>query len=239
MAPNGAKVISSESLHELWQLTTPLPVSPSAAEQGTYFKGYGLGWFVKDFHGTKQVYHSGGILGMLSLTVLIPEKDFGITVLSNQQAFGGLTAVTQEALEQLLDLDDKDWVAKESAKYRDFIKRKTDFSIEPVAEQKEPLANSRYVGDYQDDWYGTVSIWQQGEQLRINFKHTDMLVGTLEHYNGNTFVVRWDEPLLEADAFIDFSVDRNNQVKSATMEAAAPFTDFSFDFHNLRLVKQH
>ncbi|MBG24283.1 MAG: hypothetical protein CMF22_12635 [Idiomarinaceae bacterium] len=65
-----------------------------------------------------------------------------------------------------------------------------------------------------------------------------MLKGRLEHYNGNTFIVRWDEPLLEADAFIDFDVDRGNQVKTATMEAVADFTDFSFDFHNLKLQKQ-
>lgn len=64
-----------------------------------------------------------------------------------------------------------------------------------------------------------------------------LLEGTLEHYNGDTFIVRWNEPMLEADAFIEFGVSRDNAVESATMEAVAPFTDFSFDFHNLQLRK--
>ena len=83
-----------------------------------------------------------------------------------------------------------------------------------------------------------MAISEQDDTLRIDFTHTDMLKGSLEHYNGNTFIVRWDEPLLEADAFIDFDVNRNNEIKTATMEAVADFTDFSFDFHNLKLEKQ-
>jgi len=64
------------------------------------------------------------------------------------------------------------------------------------------------------------------------------LQGQLEHYSGDTFVIRWHEPLLEADAFIDFSVNREQQVTGASLEAVADVTDFSFDFHNLRLIKQ-
>lgn len=94
----GERLFTEESLHNMWQLTTPLPVSGDAAEQGTYFRGYGLGWFVKDYYGVKHVSHSGGILGMLSFTTVIPEEEFAITVMSNQQAFGALTAIVQESL---------------------------------------------------------------------------------------------------------------------------------------------
>jgi CubicO group peptidase (beta-lactamase class C family) len=232
------RLFKEESLHDMWQLTTPLPVSADAAEQGTYFRGYGLGWFVKDYYGVKHVSHSGGILGMLSFTTVIPEKEFAITVMSNQQAFGALTAIVQESLEEVLDVPDQDWVAKESKKYHEFIQKKTDFKVEAVDDPQPSLALSKYAGTYTDAWYGDVVISEQDGALRIDFTHTDMLKGSLEHYNGNTFIVRWDEPLLEADAFIDFNVNRNNEIKTATMEAVADFTDFSFDFHNLKLEKQ-
>jgi hypothetical protein len=213
-------------------------VSADAAEQGTYFRGYGLGWFVKDYYGVKHVSHSGGILGMLSFTTVIPEEEFAITVMSNQQAFGALTAIVQESLEVVLDVPDQDWVAKESKKYHDFIQKKADFKVEAVDDPQPSLALSKYAGTYTDAWYGDVVISEQEDSLRIDFTHTEMLKGSLEHYNGNTFIVRWDEPLLEADAFIDFNVNRNNEIKTATMEAVADFTDFSFDFHNLKLEKQ-
>ncbi|CUA87291.1 serine hydrolase [Pseudidiomarina woesei] len=211
-----------------WNLTTPL-------RDGM---GYGLGWFVKQQHGVKHVYHSGGILGMLSLTTLIPEKNFGMVVLSNQQAFGALTAVTQEALEQVLDVPDRDWVADEQKKYQASMREKLLFSIEQPDNIRPSLPLRAYVGTYRDPWYGDVTVRARDGKLLIDFAHTELLTGELEHYNGDTFVIRWAEPLLEADAFIDFSADRDNRVNSATIEAAAPFTDFSFDFHNLKLVKQ-
>ncbi|WP_322406640.1 serine hydrolase [Idiomarina sp. PL1-037] len=236
--PTGERLFTEELLHDMWQLTTPLPVSADAAEQGTYFRGYGLGWFVKDYYGVKHVSHSGGILGMLSFTTVIPEEEFAITVMSNQQAFGALTAIVQESLEEILGVPDEDWVAKESKKYHEFIQKKADFKVEAVDDPQPALALSEYVGTYKDDWYGEVVISEKGDALNIDFTHTDMLKGSLEHYNGNTFIVRWDEPLLEADAFIEFDVSQSNRVESATMQAVADFTDFSFDFHNLKLEKQ-
>ncbi|RDX34766.1 serine hydrolase [Idiomarina sp. HD9-110m-PIT-SAG05] len=236
--PTDKRLFKEESLHDMWQLTTPLPVSADAAEQGTYFRGYGLGWFVEDYYGVKHVSHSGGILGMLSFTTVIPEEEFAITVMSNQQAFGALTAIVQESLEVVLDVPDQDWVAKESKKYHDFIQKKADFKVEAVDDPQPSLALSKYAGTYTDAWYGDVVIFEKGDALHIDFTHTDMLKGSLEHYNGNTFIVRWDEPLLEADAFVEFDVSRSNQVEAATMEAVADFTDFSFDFHNLKLDKQ-
>ena len=236
--PTDKRLFKEESLHDMWQLTTPLPVSADAAEQGTYFRGYGLGWFVKDYYGVKHVSHSGGILGMLSFTAVIPEEEFAITVMSNQQAFGALTAIVQESLEEVLDVPDQDWVAKESKKYHEFIQKKADFKVEAVDDLQPSLALSEYAGTYKDAWYGDVVISEQDDSLRIDFTHTEMLKGSLEHYNGNTFIVRWDEPLLEADAFVEFDVSRSNQVEAATMEAVADFTDFSFDFHNLKLDKQ-
>lgn len=235
---NGEQVFSADSQRAMWQVVTPLSVSASAGENGTHYRGYGLGWFVKNEHGVKHVYHSGGILGMLSLTTIIPERNFAISVMSNQQAFGALTAITQEALEDLLDLPDSDWIAEESEKYREFMDSKAAFKMPAPDFSRKALPLARYVGSYVDAWYGAVDIGITDKKLRINFTHTPMLKGTLKHYNGDTFVVRWDEPLLEADAYIDFNVTRANEVIGAKLEAVAPFTDFSFDFHNLELKRQ-
>ena len=48
--------------------------------------------------------------------------------------------------------------------------------------------------------------------------------------------MRWDDALLEADAYIHFEMDKAQRVKSVSMEYVNPhITDFSFDFHNLDL----
>ena len=237
-SPTGEELFSPESQRTMWQLTTPLAVSPSMAADGTYFRGAGLGWFVKDFHGVRHISHSGGILGMLSLTTIIPEHDFAITVMSNQQAFDALTAITNEALEQLLELPDQDHFASAQANYRDMMAEKGEFTLAPADGSPPSLAIGQYSGLYHDSWYGDIIIAQHGDdQLTIRFTHSPLLLGMLEHYQGDTFVARWNERLLEADAFVHFDL-QDGEVRGARMEAVAPFTDFSFDFHNLELVKR-
>ena len=233
-APNGERLFSQGTQNTMWNVATPLPADSNAA---TKFRGVGLGWFLKDYYGVKHVSHSGGILGMLSLTTLIPEHNFGMVVLSNQQAFGALTVVTEEALEELLDLPDREWLTQMQGIHQDFMASKAEFVLETPEQVRESLALASYAGTYNDPWYGDVKLQLVDEELRIDFTHTELLKGRLEHYNGDTFVVRWDEPLLEADAFIDFDVSRDNAVQGARMEAVTDFTDFSFDFHNLRLER--
>lgn len=234
----GTTIFSERTQQHLWHTVMPLTVPASAAANGSQFRAYGLGWFVKNEFGVKQIYHSGGILGMLSLTTIIPEHRFAITVMSNQQAFGALTAITQEAIEDLLALPDRDWLAEEQEKYQQSMQEKAEFTVTTPADIRAPLSLERYAGTYHDDWYGDVVITHQTDGLRIAFAHTPLLTGSLHHYNGDTFIVYWDEPLLEADAFIDFTVTRDNRVTDARLEAIAPFTDFSFDFHHLRLKRQ-
>lgn len=236
-SPSGQQLFSAEQQAEMWQLTTPLRVSEQQRENGTLFRGVGLGWFVKDFHGVRHISHSGGILGMVSLTTLIPEHDFAITVLSNQQAFEALTAITDEALEQLLQLPDQDHLADAQIAYRLWLDEKASFKLPAPDGTAASLALKDYAGTYQDSWYGDIVIAPMDGQLRMIFTHSPLLQGTLEHYQGDTFVVRWDERLLEADAYVRFELV-DGHVRVATMEAVAPFTDFSFDFQNLRLLKQ-
>jgi len=50
--------------------------------------------------------------------------------------------------------------------------------------------------------------------------------------------VRWDQRWLNADAFLTFSLDPDGDIREARMEAISPMTDFSFDFHHLRLAPE-
>ena len=41
---------------------------------------------------------------------------------------------------------------------------------------------------------------------------------------------------LNADAFVNFSLDADGKIREMRMEPVSPLTDFSFDFQDLRLV---
>lgn len=59
-------------------------------------------------------------------------------------------------------------------------------------------------------------------------------------YKGNTFIVKWNDRSLDADAFVMFELDYSGQASGIKMKAVSPLTDFSYDFHDLdfRIVKE-
>ncbi|MGO3300564.1 MAG: serine hydrolase, partial [Pseudoalteromonas sp.] len=236
--PNGEQLFSEKQQAQMWHPHITSLASKSAFEAyHQQFRGYGLGWSIEDFHGIKKIGHGGGILGMVSQVTLVPEKNLGIVILSNQQAFGALSAVTYEVLEDAMDLEDKDWI-EDLAKKHFEGKQKAYANAKPEApaDYQPQLPSINYTGTLNDDWYGDVIIEELNGKLRIDFTHTKRLKGQLEHYSGNTFIVKWDEKLLEADAFIEFDMGTNNRVNSAKMHAVSTsVTDFSFDFRNLHL----
>ncbi|MBG9994869.1 serine hydrolase [Pseudoalteromonas sp. NZS127_1] len=236
--PSGEQLFSEKQQAQMWHPHITSMASKSAFESyHQQFRGYGLGWSIEDYHGFKKLGHGGGILGMVSQVTLLPEKKLGIVILSNQQAFGALSAVTHEVLEDALELEDKDWV-EDLAKSHFEGKQQAYANAKPEApaDYQPQLPNINYTGTLHDDWYGDVIIEQLDSKLHIDFTHTKRLKGTLEHYTGNTFIVKWDEKLLEADAFIRFEMSSQNRVNSAKMRAVSTqITDFSFDFRNLHL----
>ncbi len=79
-------------------------------------------------------------------------------------------------------------------------------------------------------------IERQGAGLRIRFAHTPSLVGELRPYRHDTFVARWDDRTLRADAFVSFAFGADGKVRDVQMAPASDAVDFSFDYTDLRLT---
>ena len=74
----------------------------------TNFKGYGLGFSLSDYHGTKIVNHGGGSDGMISKVVLVPEEKVGFVILTN--SINDLpSALSYYILDHYFGKEEKDW----------------------------------------------------------------------------------------------------------------------------------
>jgi len=93
-----------------------------------------------------------------------------------------------------------------------------------------------FAGRYRDPWYGDVRLDLQDGRLTLRFTHTASLVGTVEHWQYDTFVVRWQDRTLDADAYLTFALNPDGTIAQARMQAVSPATDFSFDFQDLVLT---
>ena len=247
--PDGKPLFSEKRQQEMWSVITPIPVAkpsvPELAAATPNFSGYGEGWGLSDYRGHKLVSHTGGWPGMVSRTTLVPDTKLGIVVLTNQEVGAAFNAVTYAALDAFLgapgDAASKtDWVAAYAAAVAKASGKADDSWKEHLAardaKSKPSLPAAAYAATYRDPWYGDVVIAQQGGKLRMRFTRTPLLAGTLEHWQHDTFIVRWDERTLNADAFASFALTPDGKVRELRMEPVSPLTDFSFDFQDLVLT---
>jgi CubicO group peptidase (beta-lactamase class C family) len=236
-----SRLFSAVQSRAMWKPRTLLSVSSTATEQDkTHFSAYGLGWFMKDYHGVKLIHHSGGILGMVSKVVLVPEENLGMVILTNQQSGSAFNAIYHQILNEYLELPEKDWTAyyhkkqeKRVAKEKARLAKAADIVNKNSAHS---LVLRDYAKTYVDNWYGEIDISYKNNKLHMQFSNTPELKGTLEHYQHNTFIVRWHDRTLEADAFVNFNLNEEGGINYVTMKAVSRATDFSFDFHDLKLI---
>ena len=170
---------------------------------------------------------------------MLPLQNLGVIVLTNQESGPAFQAITRTILDHYLGAPSKDWGASLLA-----------VQDQRQAEAKAVVANAvstraakslpslplvSYAGRYRDPWYGDILIEAKDGRLAIRFTHTPGLTGTLEHWQYDTFVARWQDRSMVADAYVSFSLKPNGTIGQARMEAVSPSTDFSFDFQDLVL----
>ena len=248
-APEGegedAERLFSAKRHEaMWTLVTPIPIRepavPELAATKPNFAGYGEAWSLSDYRGRRLVWHTGGWPGMVSRLTLVPELDLGVVVLTNQEAGAAFNAITMHVLDAYMDAPETDWVAAYAAAVGKGSDREAEDWAKHLAardaDSKPSLPLRGYAATYVDPWYGEVIVAERGKGLELRFSRTPQLVGDLEHWQHDSFIVRWRDRTLNADAFVNFMLDHDGKVQAARMEAVSPLTDFSFDFHDLRLV---
>ncbi len=230
----GGRLFSEAQSKEMWSAQTILPIedSPKGAPAvlRPMFSAYGLGWMLRDWRGKKMVYHTGSLAGYVSRTTLIPELGLGVVVLTNQEATAAHAAIAYTIVDHYLSAPEIDWVGalRETAP-------KEPAPAQRNAASKPSLPLAAYVGRYRDAWYGDVLVGQSGPGLSISFTHTKQLAGALEHWQYDTFVARWKDRSLNADAFVTFSLGPDGKIQEVKVKPVSPLTDFSFDFEDLVL----
>lgn len=241
---DGTRLWKTATTRQLWSLVTPIPTGEPILElrpTRASFAGYGLGVFVRDWRGQKLVTHDGGLPGYVSRVAMLPDRRTGIAVLTNAESTPALIAISGALLDHVLGARDVDWLRAATAlevRSRSAIAatvRSTAAARDSASRPARPLA--AYAGTYRDAWYGDVAITEERGRLVLRMTRTPAMVGDLSHWQYDTFLVRWRDRSLRADAFASFVLAADGSVSEARMPPASPEVDFSFDFQDLRLVR--
>jgi hypothetical protein len=227
---------------ELWAPVTPMPFGDPPAElapQRHFFNFYALGTNARDYRGERILTHTGGLPGYVSRVTMVPDRKLGVVVLTNQEAGAAFEAITYRILDHYMGAEPYDWLAAYAA-----VQERSDAAVAAFearqssarnADSKPSLTLDAYAGTYRDAWYGDVKLAREEGHLVIRFSRSADLVGDLEHWQYDTFLVKWRDRSLRADAFITFALDPDGSIERATMKPASPAVDFSYDFQDLLL----
>ena len=232
------QLISKNVQEELWSPQTILPVR-APGPYNTHFSAYGLGFFIADVKGYKQLSHTGGLEGMVTQITMIPELNLGIIVLTNQQEGGAFSAITNQIKDSYLGMAGTDRVTEYAHRRKDGIaeaKKITDSVWAKVSSVSMNLEN--FIGNYKDPWLGSITISAKNGAGYFESKRAHKLAGRLYFLTGNTYVVKWNDRSMDADAYVSFILDESGKSTGMTMKAISPLTDFSFDFQDLDFKRE-
>jgi len=238
---SGEPLFSKARHGDMWSPNTIMfsqpPKNPGERVRTTH---YALGWRISSLpNGTQTISHTGGLDGMLTSTLLLPEENMGLVVFTNQANGWARNAIISNILanyfgeEETFGYDAR--VKGSKARSSGAVDQMKALWDARDKAKKATYEEEAYAMTYRDAWYGDIEIIQEDGVLRFFSKTSPSLVGTVKHFEGDTFVVEWDDRSMVADAYMDFKLDDSGKISHIVMRKFDPRTDFSYDFWHLDL----
>ncbi len=207
---SGKRLLKPATYAELFTpqvIVPPDEFYPTMALTKPHWMTYGLGWFQHDYQGRMLSFHTGSLAGMVAIAGLIPDERFGVFVQANVDHAEVRHALMYKAIDLYLGNPQRDWSRDFFAIYE--ARRARADSARRVAEQKRirgtrpSLGLSKYAGVYEDPLLGRAIVTEQSGKLRIEAGRS--YHGPLEHWQYDTFRVRYDDRWQGAD-IITFTI---------------------------------
>jgi CubicO group peptidase (beta-lactamase class C family) len=209
----GRRLLQPATFTELFtpQVQVPPPeFYPTARLTHPHWVTYGLGWFQQDYSGKMVQMHTGSIDGMVAIIGLIPDERLGVYVLANLDHAELRHALMFKVFDMYLGNPPRDWSTDLLALYAgiraqgDSAQRR--FESRRVAGTQPTIPLERYAGSYADSLVGTVAVTVDAGKLRL--RSSSKRAGTLEHWQYDTFRVRWDDAW-QGTSLVTFTIGVN------------------------------
>jgi hypothetical protein len=185
------------------------------------------------------------LAGIVTQVTLIPELKLGIIVFTNQQsdeAFNAITNTIKDSYFGIKGIDRVEQYYEAAARNIAEAKKITESIWKDIEVQQKSFSaktiDSLYTGTYSDKWFGEIIISVKNRKLWFDSKRSPKLTGEILAYKGNTFVVKWNDRSMDADAYLMFYLDNTGKASGIKMKAISPLTDFSFDFQDLDFIRK-
>jgi CubicO group peptidase (beta-lactamase class C family) len=227
---NGVQLVDSTVIRETRIPQTPIRISALYQQRfpSTHFVAYGLGWNLQDYKGQLVMRHGGGMDGMLSYTILVPEANMGVTVLTNYDAQSLYFALAWYVVDAFLGGDRKDWSSIYLARAEEQERKRAADQLERensrAKKSKPTLQLKDYTGTYRNEYYGTAEITREKGRLVLSLQHHPGVQGHLEHWQYDTFNCDWGQSMW-GESLVTFTLDAAGDVTTLAFKVREDFID--------------
>jgi len=225
---DGKQLVNPEIISETRKSQIMIPISGTAKKINpfSHLSTYALGWRLRDYRGRMLINHGGGLDGMYSVLGFMPEENIGVVILTNLDNHSLQYALSYHVYDLLLNLDFQDWskrylnAAKEEATKKEKGKREK----EKLEDTKPSHEISEYLGRYSSQLYGEVEIYKRNNEVKIRLSAHPNISGTVQHWQYNTFLVKWNDVVFDEN-FIYFELDDQGNIDQFRMSIRPDWID--------------
>ena len=202
-------------------MVTPAEFYPTARLTKPHWTTYAFGWFQEDYSGRMVDFHTGSIDGMVAIIGLIPDERLGVYVLANLDHAEVRHALMYRVFDAYLGNPPRDWSA-DLLKLYGGIRAVSDSARRRAEARRIPnthpsLSLDQYAGIYADSLFGDATVTLENGRLRLRASSTH--AGTLEHWEYDTFRLRWDNAW-EGTDYATFTIGRDGAPSRLDLDGA-------------------
>ncbi len=203
------QVIAESAIDKMWMSQTIIGKS-RAADRQNYFKTYGIGWEIMQYHNKEIMQHNGAYSGALTSLAVIPSMQLGIVILTNHD-----NHILQETLKwQIIDAYlqrqapdyTKQQIERQASRKKNAQPQKAATEIGNFAIDIQEI-----VGDYFCAGYGKATIRKESSQYVLRLEHHPTLFGVLTPLDKEQLLCTYNHPMFGKMPFRFKIVDQKVQ----------------------------
>jgi CubicO group peptidase (beta-lactamase class C family) len=170
-----------------------------AGDRKPYFKTYGLGWEIMQYHGTEVVQHGGAYSGALSMFAMIPSLKCGVIILTNGDYHPMHETLKWQILDALIGKPAPDYTraAIERRRQRQTSEHAVNNPDTPDIKNLEipQLIKQTIAGEYHCPGYGKAKIKNEDNHYTLYLENHPNLTGALRYKGNNVFECLYSNPI--------------------------------------------
>jgi hypothetical protein len=179
---------------------------------------YGLGFEIAHYRGERHIVHGGAWSGYTCEIRMLPDRGFGVAVLTNGHWHSGCAVISLSVLDRLLRFDPLPWferlraqaAALRAQRPKEIAARSA--TIRPGTRPSHDLPD--YAGDYEHPAYGVVRIVRDDSALRWHGLGLDL---PISHRHYDVFELGADLSIWFENMIVQFHADREGDIASLAL----------------------